>query len=362
MGHDAVNDRSRPEDLLARRGGAVELLRLPALLVGAVAGLRNRLYDHGWLPAHRLQLPVVSVGNLSVGGTGKTPMVLLLARSLAERGFRPGILSRGYGAKQGELNDEGRLFARALPEVLQVQDPDRVRGARELERRGADLIVLDDGFQHRRLARDLDLVLIDATRPWGLPAEGEGEAVQSVLPRGLLREGLGSLGRASALVITRADALPAAELSALEDELEAAVPGVPRLLAEHRPVALRRGEEELGLEVLDGLPVRLVSGIGNPQAFERTARAAGADLRGVHAFADHHDFGRAELDGLPGDEELLVTAKDAVKLEALGLAPLVLEVELAITRGEKVLEALLDALPPGQRAREIQALHSGLHG
>lgn len=340
--------------------------------MGAVTGLRNRLYDRGWLPAHRLQLPVVSVGNLTVGGTGKTPMVVWLARALRERGFRPGVLSRGYrvtsgagtgGVKRSALNDEGQLFAELLPDVPQVQRPDRVSGALELEKQGADAIVLDDGFQHRRLARDLDLVLIDATRPWGLPAGAEGQAaVRAVLPRGLLREAPSSLARASALVITRADAVPAPEFERLEAELEDLVPGTPLLCAVHRPSGLRRGPERLELEELRGRPVVLVSGIGNPQAFERTARDAGADVRAVHAFPDHHAFERAELEALGAQSELLVTAKDAVKLAELGLPHLVLEVELEVTRGRKVLEALLDALPRSQRAIEREAAHSGLHG
>ncbi len=360
---------SRPEDLLARRGGAVELLRLPAALWGAVGGLRNRLYDAGWLPAHRLDLPVVSVGNLSVGGTGKTPMVVLVTRALLERGMRPGVLSRGYRAAEqagGGLNDEGRLFERLLPGVPQVQDADRVRGAGELARRGAETVVLDDGFQHRRLARDLDLVLVDATRPWGLPGEEGAAPVRAMLPRGLLREPPRSLRRADALVITRSDAVPPDELAALEAELERLVPGTPRLLAEHRPSGLRRAgagvDEALPLTELAGRPVRLVSGIGNPAAFEATARALCADVRAVHAFPDHHPFTRGELEELGGVGELCVTAKDAVKLAELGFEHLVLEVELRLTRGARVLDALLDALPRSARAEARQAVHAGLHG
>jgi tetraacyldisaccharide 4'-kinase len=359
---------SRPDALLARRGGAVEFLRVPAFLMKAVTVTRNRLYDHGWLPTHRLQMPVVSVGNLSVGGTGKTPMVVLLARALESRGFRPGVLSRGYRAQeqnggQGGLNDEGKLFELLLPGMAQVQRPDRVSGALELRKQGADAILLDDGFQHRRLARDVDLVLIDATRPWGLPAEKEGEApVCDVLPRGLLREGLDSLARASAIVITRSDAVSGSELAALESQLQAVVPGVARLLAEHRPVALLEGAKRTSPLELRGRAVRLVSGIGNPEAFERTARSLGATISDVHAFADHHSFELDELRELAQAGELLVTAKDAVKLRELGVPHLVLEVELVLTRGEQVLNALLDSLPRSQRAFETDALHSGLHG
>jgi tetraacyldisaccharide 4'-kinase len=341
---------SRPDEVLARRGGAVEFLRLPALLMGAITRTRNWMYDHGWLASHRSALPVVSVGNLSVGGTGKTPMVVWLTRNLLDRGLRPGVLSRGYRASQQNdggpgLNDEGRLFEQLMPGVAQVQNPNRVKGALTLERAGVNVVILDDGFQHRRLLRDVDLVLIDATRPWGLPRTNSlEEPVCAVLPRGLLREGLPSLARASAIVITRSDAVSEVELAKLEERLQSAVPGVARLLAEHRPLALRDGSERVEASCLRGRAVQLVSGIGNPQAFERTARALGAEVIAVHPFPDHHDFKREELNGLLANGELLVTAKDAVKLEALDVPHLVLEVEFQITRGLPVLTALLDSM------------------
>ena len=346
----------------------MELLRLPALLMGAITGARNWLYDSGGLPVRRLALPIVSVGNISVGGTGKTPMVLWMLRALQERGYRPGVLSRGYKSKEQNaggagLNDEGRLMERECPGVAQVQMPDRIAGALLLEKRGADAIVLDDGFQHRRLARDVDLVLIDATRPWGLPPSEPGaQPVRAVLPRGFLRERLTGLARASAIVITRSDALDSEQLDELERELQRHAPGVVRLLGEHRPSGLRRGDEQLELSELQGRAVQLVSGIGNPQAFERTAREAGALIEAVHAFPDHHPFTAGELSGLQAGAELLVTSKDAVKLEELGVPHLVLEVRFAITRGQNVLDALLDALPRSQRTLERDALHSGLHG
>lgn len=362
--HDPTVETDRPENLLARRGGWVELLRLPATLMRGITSLRNALYDRGILPSRRLDLPVISVGNLTVGGTGKTPMVVWLARALIERGRRPGVLSRGYRGGDEALNDEGRLIASLLPEVPQVQRADRVAGGRELAERGVDVILLDDGFQHRRLAREVDLVLVDATRPWGLPEPASGEAaVRSVLPRGFLREELDSLARASAIVLTRADQIERERLEALEAELEESAPGVPLLHALHRPAALRG---ELGSEAvgsLKGRKVRLVSGIGNPQAFERCVRELGAEISGVRVFPDHHSFRREDLGAPPGEGgELLVTAKDSVKIEALGIPYLVLEIELAITRGLPVMNAILDSLPESRRNEEQRALHEGMYG
>ncbi len=149
--------------------------------------VRNAGFDRGWKQIHHAAVPVVSVGNLTLGGTGKTPMVEWLARWYRRRGVRVAILSRGYG-QTGGLNDEGRVLEENLPDVPHLQDPDRVALAgvatRELE---SELIVLDDGFQHRRLARDVDLVLLDALEPFGLG---------HLFPRGLLREPIRSLRRA----------------------------------------------------------------------------------------------------------------------------------------------------------------------
>ena len=235
--------RARIDRRLAQRGGAVELLRLPSALVAGLTRLRAAGYERGWLARVAVPAPVISVGNLTAGGTGKTPFVAFLALSLGARGRRIGILSRGYGAPRGEArreNDEARWYRENLPGVELVQDPDRVRGAEELVERGVDVILLDDGFQHRRLARDLDLVLVDASRPWGLPPpNGGGEPVQACLPRGLLREPPRALARADALVITRAAQVAKRELDALRAELERVAPGRAHLCGVHRPARLR---------------------------------------------------------------------------------------------------------------------------
>jgi tetraacyldisaccharide 4'-kinase len=356
----------RHERWLARRGGAAELLRVPALLFGAASALRASLYDRRWLPVARVDAPVVSVGNASVGGTGKTPMVAWVVHALLARGFRPGILARGYGGRGGP-NDESRLLGALHPDVPRVEDKDRVRGALQLIARGADAVVLDDGFQHRRLHRDLDLVLVDATRPWGLPAPPEGGApVRALLPRGFLRERPAALARADALVVTRADQVSAAELAALEVELERLAPGRPICRARHRPMRLRAPDgAPQHPSVLSGREVDLVSGIGNPEAFEATARSLGARVAEHRALPDHQPFGERDLAGLgAGGRWIVTTAKDAARL---GTDPArarlhVLEVELAVDEGAPVLAALFEALPLGAARRERRAFHEGLHG
>ncbi len=179
---------------------------LPSLArigLGGIAGLyrigvgaRNLAFDRGWKASHRAEVPVVSVGNLTLGGTGKTPMVEWVARWYRARGVRVAILSRGYGDSSG-MNDEGRVLEENLPDVPHLQAPDRVDlASRAVEELESELLVLDDGFQHRRLARDLDIVLLDALDPFGLGR---------IFPRGLLREPIGSLRRAGVVVLSRAD-------------------------------------------------------------------------------------------------------------------------------------------------------------
>lgn len=336
----------RWEDRLARRGGAVELLKLPASLFALAVRARGAAFDHGWIGSTRLDVPVVCAGNLTTGGTGKTPLVVWLVRELQARGFTPGILSRGYGAQRGAPNDEALLLARLCPGVPHVQDAQRARGGAELAARGANVIVLDDGFQHRQLARDLDLVLVDATRPWGLAADERGRAVRALLPRGLLREPPAALSRADALVITRCDAVTPAELAALEGELATFAPGRPIALARHAPRAL---VDEHGvrteLAALRGVEVDLVSAIGHPAAFEKTIAALGLRVHEHRVFADHHHYTQAELAGLGSARPLVTTEKDAVKLAPLGVSFRALAVEIEFVRDAAPLRALLDALP-----------------
>ncbi|MEM8711109.1 MAG: tetraacyldisaccharide 4'-kinase [Planctomycetota bacterium] len=381
----------RPDLRLAERGGWIECLRAPAMLFGAIARARGFLYSRGVLPSFDVGTPVVSVGNLVAGGTGKTPMIVWLARELAANGRVVGLVSRGYrgagedldgggaasdstsgdGARNG--NDEARMLADMLPGVLHIQDRDRVDAARRLADAGVDVILMDDGFQHRRLSRDLDVVLVDALRPYGLPApSGGGAPVEAFLPRGLLREPLTALRRAHAVVLTRTDAVSQADVSALETRIQRAAPGVPIARSEHRPTGLRvldgdSTASSLALAELVGRDVDLFSGIGNPGAFEETVRALGASIVEHRAFGDHHGFSSADLAGLGGARPALTTAKDAARLRLQSTVeapdPLwVLDVELSLTSGGDALRSLLASLPESAASRVRGSIHEGLHG
>lgn len=344
----------RADGRLAQRGGLVEFLRVPGALFGVGARARGALYDRGLLRAHRAFAPVISVGNLSVGGTGKTPMIAWLARHLAGLGRRPGIVSRGYGAgADGAPNDEALMLRSSLPDVPHEQDPDRVAAAARLEAQGVDVILVDDGFQHRRLARDLDIVLMDTQRPFGLPApEGGGEPVRAFLPRGLMREPLSALRRADVCVLTRAG--EDVDVSALVSLIRRHAPDLPVVRSTHAPVGLSdfASGEAMDLDTLRGQTVDLVSGIGNPGAFEATARSLGATVRRHAAFPDHHRFQPGELGRLGDGVLALTTAKDAARLRALpDVTPppslAVLEVELVLGEGAAALEAALEAVMTG---------------
>jgi tetraacyldisaccharide 4'-kinase len=279
---------------------------------------RNACYARGWKSIHRAGVPVVSVGNLSLGGTGKTPLVEYVAGVYRKLGIRVAVLSRGYGA-QGGRNDEAMVLEENLPDVPHLQDPDRVRAAgRAREELESELLVLDDGFQHRRLHRDLDIAAIDATRP---PAE------DYLFPRGTLREPAGGLGRAGAIVVTRSNQVPGRELAALHGWLERRVPGKPVAETEHRPTELLGGNEPEPLEKMAGRAVGGFCGIGNPAAFRRTLEGLGARVIEFRSFADHHAYTRADIDdlarwagALPSDALLATTQKDWVKIRIGELA------------------------------------------
>jgi tetraacyldisaccharide 4'-kinase len=365
-----------------------------------VVASRNRSFDSGKSPIRRVAVPVVSVGNLSVGGTGKTPLVAWLAQWFLDRGVRVALVSRGYGAAVGEANDEARELALRLPHVPHLQNRDRHTAAqRAIERHNAQLILLDDAYQHRRLHRDLDIVLLDGLDPFG------GERL---LPRGLLREPLANLSRAHVVVLTRADLLGEELRETIRRRVQQFAPHalwleagvrVDRLLshgslpatanqadadvlpAETRPAKAPSAEtpsaetpsaetpsaETLSAETLRGLPVGAFSGIGNPAGFRRTLEGLGATIVGWREFPDHHRFDAKDLGLLDAwSAELTVakaivcTRKDWVKLDRgqLGGRPLwALDISLAWRTPLAALEERLETL--GRRANRLGSATTG---
>lgn len=316
-----------------------------------VVAARNAAYDHRVFAVHRTPVPVISVGNVTLGGTGKTPLVAWLARTLQGAGHQPAIVSRGYGAQPGEVSDEAAELAVVVPGVPHVANRDRVAAVRAAAAQGATAVVLDDGFQHRRLARDIDIVAIDATDPFG------GERL---FPRGLLREPATALRRAHAIVLTRASSVSAERRAEIRQAVSAARGGQPPEIwaeATHRPVALRDHAGGLqDLERLRGRRIAAFAGIGNPAAFRATLAGLGAEIAAFTAFADHHAYHEPDLASLAaacrqhGVDLAVTTLKDLVKVRrpALDGIPLVaLEVAATFSTGEELLRAaVLEAAQP----------------
>jgi tetraacyldisaccharide 4'-kinase len=341
------DERRGPVAAVARAG-----LRMAVVPYAAAVRTRNALYDAGWCRAGRAAVPVVCVGNLTVGGTGKTPAVEWVARFLRDRLDRSVcVLSRGYGAAGGP-NDEAMVLEENLPDVPHLQGADRLALARTaVEELEADALVLDDGFQHRRLARDLDVVLIDASRPLSR---------EYLLPRGRLREPVGGLRRAGVAVLTRTDQAPADEPADRQrDWLRRRFPELPVALAVHEPVELAGEGRTEPVDSLRGRTVGAFCGIGNPAAFRRTVESLGAAVAAFRPFPDHHPYTRADVDdlgrwaaGLPAGAWVLTTQKDWVKLRVadLGGRPLwAVRVGLRVTDGETDLAARLEAAVGGER-------------
>jgi tetraacyldisaccharide 4'-kinase len=331
------------------RGPLAATLRFGLLLLTPLyrlaLALRAIAYRLRILRVRRPSIPVVSVGNLTAGGTGKSPFVAWVVRRLLRAGKRPAVVSRGYRARPGESSDEGRMFRRAVPGILHVENAERHRGVERAAAEGAGVAVLDDAFQHRRCARDLDLVLVDATDPFG---------GGHLLPRGLLREPLGALRRADAIVVTRADQVEPGVKDRIVARLERAAPGRPVALARHAPVGVRPllGAGASPPSALAGRRVLALSGLGRPAAFERTLADLGAEVVATARFPDHHVYDVRDVERVRRQAEearaeaIVTTAKDAVKLEDAapeGGEPeiLVLDVEIEILAGGEELERAL---------------------
>lgn len=278
-----------------------------AWLYGSVVSARNELYDRGTLRARDATIPVVSVGNLSVGGTGKTPVSAYVVGELLAMGHRPAVVMRGYG------EDEVHLHARMNPGIPVITGADRVTGIRSAVAAGADVVVLDDGFQHRRAHRDLDIVLVSAEQ-W--------RADLRMLPAGPLREPLRSLGRADLVIVTQKSATDVearAVVSAIKALPTTSSTVVVAWLAP-RAIVSASGRASIPLEAIAGERVLAVAGIGDPMSFFAQLRQLGA-LVTERRFRDHHAYTLGDAERLAseslGHKYVVSTEKDTVKLAGL---------------------------------------------
>jgi tetraacyldisaccharide 4'-kinase len=373
------------------------LLAVAAIGCSLAVRLRNLLYSKGLFKVHHVDAAVICVGNITVGGTGKTPLVVWLCNLITQnpklktQNCRCAILTRGYMARAQEhksiraqenenFKDEIAILAESCREAKVIVNPDRVAGAAEaIDKYAAKVLIMDDGFQHRRLARDLDIVTIDATQPFGYG---------KLLPAGLLREPVSSLSRAGAVVITRCDQVTEAQLSELEQKLRAINPDMIIAKSIHAAVSvkypepsvipakagiqkdgetmdscLRRARSVLdtendNIEQLKGKKIFAFCGIGNPDAFLNTIKNLGAELAGSKIYDDHYHYTDACLTEISeqaeelGADLILTTQKDWTKVisnpefqisESKSPLPFAyLAIEIKFLAGEDKLTALIN--------------------
>lgn len=300
-------------------------------LYGLVTAVRNALYNSDVFKAKHLPGKVISVGNLTTGGSGKTPVTLMLAELLTSRGIDFAILTRGYGAAYGHseiifnsgkieqntidwMSDEVVMAAQRLPDCWFGVGKDRYRNGTDLnQRQQIGIFLLDDGFQHRQLARDLDIVVIDASSPFGNGAH---------LPAGSLREGVSSLKRTGMVLLTRTESVKQEALHALIAEVAQYLPP-ERIFCLHTILSGMRdliSAEQLSVSSIRDKSHWLFSGIGNPGSFEQLMKAGGVNFAGHTPFVDHHRYSDTDIESLlrtarrAGCAGLLTTEKDAVKV------------------------------------------------
>ena len=284
--------------------GAVRILMAPlAAAWWAGSKARNMAYDIGLARAGRSEIPVVSVGNLTVGGTGKTPVAAWIAQQLRERGVAPGIVLRGYG------DDENLVHRLLTPDAVVVADPDRVRGIAAARRAGATGAILDDGHQHRRARRDVNLVLVSADVPWP----------RWLLPAGPLRETWADGLRRAHLVLVTAKAATEGQVAATVEAVRRhGAPAVAVLRLRLDSLHRVGSAEPKGLQALAGARVLAVSGVANPAPFHRQLQATGAVVDTL-VFGDHHAFQPSDVEHIvvrAREADFVVcTLKDAVKLQ-----------------------------------------------
>ncbi len=332
-------------------------------LYGGLLLLRCYGYQYGIRQVKRLPCRVLSIGNLTVGGTGKTPLTIWVARWCQQQGWPVAVLSRGYGGRlvgrfcvvsYGDgpctpwhvVGDEPYMLARALPGIPVLVGRDRyLSGRYACDYFGSRLLILDDGFQYWRLWRDLDIVLVDASNPFG---------PQALLPRGILREPLRALRRAHAIVLTRMD-MARMPGTALVQQIRYWTRECPVYMATTVAEALYTGETPLpgSLDRLRHRRVVALAGIGNPQAFAVTLRQLGCDVQALLVFPDHHPYTAADWQRIVdivqqrGAECLVTTEKDAVRLAPQWHAPFpvyTLRVGMQLVQGEPELQQQLRQL------------------
>jgi tetraacyldisaccharide 4'-kinase len=315
-------------------------------LFAQIAKGRVSAFQSGRKASVRPPLPTLSIGNISAGGTGKTPLLFAALEWLEKHGATVGVLSRGYGG------DEGRMLEERYPKVRLVEGADRVAGMEKLlAGTPPELLLLDDGFQHLRLQRDLDIVVIDATRPFG-----------RCFPAGLFREPISALQRADLIVVSRAELVSEEKLEKIWSRIHRACKGKPFQTRVEGGVQARDLRnlvtgEIMPVEEFAGRSVQLAAGIGNPHSFHALCEGAGFKIENFTRLADHHAWTAADAALFPSDPPLIVTEKDGVKVRPFATEQMwELRVDWKFVRGFEAWERCLTDLHLPVRAAMIEPL------
>jgi len=317
------------------------VLRFLSWIYTAAVKIVDWAYRSGLRKEHKIAVPVVSVGNITLGGTGKTPFTVFLADHFLAVGRKPAVLARGYGG------DESRMLRNELPDAPVFEGQDRVRNARLAVSDGRDILILDDGFQHRRIGRDLNILMLDATAMFG-----NG----SMFPRGILREPVSSLKRADIFVLAKTDRIDTGRMRDIVRELERLKPGKPVILTRHRASFLSDVTgAAYSTDSLRGKKVVLLSGIVDPDYFAFLVEKEGAVIVARCDHADHHRYTQLDIDRIrvqcikKNAEAIVVTGKDHVKLKELDISSIedklfILNIVIDIVEGKERLIAGLGSI------------------
>ncbi len=350
-------------DIISGKRSGIRAASLRALLAGAGRGyeammrVRNGLYDRSLKKIHHVDATVISVGNLTTGGTGKTPLVIWLCQHLRGQHRSCAILTRGYRSSphtpeiKTPPHDEVAEFQAACPDVPVIVNADRIAGAQTaIKTHHVHTLIMDDGFQHRRLARDLDIVTVDASLPFGFGR---------VFPAGLLREPWAGIRRAHAAVLTRCDQVDADRLCAIEARIRDLHANVVLCRTIHKPYALVNTQgTTMNIETLRGKRVVAACGIGRPEAFKETLQYLGAHVVDCDVTNDHHHYTQADMDRIArlaqkAHADLCVfTQKNRPGIcqcrSPEGLSPVFLQIRIEFLSGKDALIKLIDQTLAGK--------------